>query len=49
MTSWKTFVDCKTESEDEWKALALAKNRNTIPFADYIEHLGWKKSAPTPD
>ena len=41
MTSWKTFVDCKTESEEEWKALALMKFRDTIPYADYIANLGW--------
>ena len=45
MTSWKTFVDCKYESEDEWNALAVMKNRSTVPYAAYIESLGWTTEA----
>jgi hypothetical protein len=56
MYSSAEFFSCYSESTDEFKALTcklthqyivptMVKYRNTIPFADYIERLGWKKEA----
>ena len=37
------FFNCCTASADEFRALTRWQFRSTVPFADYIKNLGWKK------